>query len=111
MNNKNNNSTLKYPVVRNLPVARFYYEGNHTHPVRRTVIVTESTPRIIKGYEIREGSETRSLSKAPIKAYTKSKIAAIGQCGRRLRNRTEKKNLANSTLTRDGLLSILMTGF
>lgn len=111
MNNRSTASTLKYPVVRNLPVARFYYQGNHTHPVRRTVIVTELTPKLIKGYEVREGSTTRTLSSAPIKSFSRSKIAQVGQCGRRLRKRTPEKDYKNSTLTRDGLLNILTNGF
>jgi hypothetical protein len=109
--NQKNSATLKYPVVRNLPVARFYYQGHHTHPVRRTVIVTELTAKLIKGYEVREGSTTRTLANAPVKSFSRDKIAMISQCGKRLRKRAPKQNHENSTLTRDGLLNILTNGF
>ena len=65
-----NQKELRYPVVRNQPVARFYYQGNHSHPVRRTVLVTETTSNLIKGYELREGATVRELAKAPIKSYS-----------------------------------------
>lgn len=70
-----------YDLVRERPVARFYYKGNHSHPVRRTVIVIESKPRFLRGYELREGSTIRNLSEAPVKTYTKSKIAKQSQLG------------------------------
>lgn len=50
---------MKYDVVSNLPVARFWYKGNHSHPVRRTVLITQQDSESITGYELREGSKTR----------------------------------------------------
>jgi|GEM_PF-2966748 hypothetical protein len=77
------NST-KHPIVRKLPVAKFYYQGNHTHPVRRTVLVIKNTKTKIIGYEIREGKTVRSLKQMlrSIKTYNKSKIAKYGDYSR-----------------------------
>jgi hypothetical protein len=108
--NRSNGSKLRYPLVKNKPVAQFYYEGHHSHPVRRTVLVTESDNSLIKGYELREGTVVRNLSGAPIKSYRRDKIAMIGQCGRRLRKRLPKKQHTNSTLKRVELLEALMGG-
>jgi hypothetical protein len=36
-----------YKPVARLPVAKFYYQGNHTHPVRRTVLIIEDTKESI----------------------------------------------------------------
>lgn len=105
-----NSNKLKYPVVRNMPVASFYYQGHHTHPIRRTVLVTQSSSTTITGYELREGATIRPFNKAPVKSYSREKIASFGQCGRRLRKRTPKKMLDNSTLTRKGLLELLTDG-
>lgn len=51
-----------YEPVTKLPVAKFYYQGNHSHPVRRTVLIVEETKDQFKGYEIREGRTTRALT-------------------------------------------------
>lgn len=110
MSNQNNNQNLRYPVVRNLPVARFYYQGKHSHPVRRTVLVTEVTPRYLKGYELREGDLTRPANNAPIKSFLRSKIALNKQCGRRLKSRLSAKALRRSTLTRSSLLDAIAKG-
>ena len=99
-----------YPFVKSLPVAKFYYQGSHSHPVRRTVLVTESTPAFIRGYEVREGSETRPFTKSKIKTYTRSKIAVVGQCGRRLRKRTPQDAHNCSTLTRLNLANFVKEG-
>lgn len=72
-----------YPLVRNQPVARFFYKGTHTHPVRRTVVITESTPNKITGYELREGSQVRALGQAPIKSFSKGRIAKVRQLDKR----------------------------
>ncbi len=65
----------EYDLIRANPVARFHYQGNHSHAVRRTVLVIENTRTIITGYELREGNIVRNLKNAPIKSYTKTKIA------------------------------------
>ncbi len=64
-----------YRTVRSNPCAKFHYKGSHSHPVRRTILVIETTSNHIRGYELREGSLVRELKKAPIKTYKKSKIA------------------------------------
>ena len=99
-----------YDLVRNLPVAKFYYQGSHSHPVRRTVLVVENGRNTLKGYELREGAETRSFAMAPIKAFSKNRIAKIGQCGRRLRTRTPAKMHKKSTFERLSLLDLVKTG-
>ena len=99
-----------YPFVKTSPVAKFYYQGNHSHPIRRTVIITDSTPTLIRGYEVREGSITRPCAKAPIKSYRKADIAKIGQCGRRLRKRTPSDLHESTTLTRLKLADFVKQG-
>lgn len=99
---------MKYNLVDNVPVARFWYKGNHTHPVRRTILVTESTRDYIKGYELRDGNVVRTASKAPIKTYTRAKIAK----GLNLRkNKKQKTGVLNkSTLTRRPLIDLIESG-
>jgi len=104
------NSKKDYPLVKALPVAKFYYQGSHTHPVRRTVLVTEVTTTTIRGYEVREGATIRPFTSAPVKSYTRNKIAKIGQCGRRLRTRTPADLHAKTTLTRLGLVDFIKQG-
>jgi hypothetical protein len=103
-------SKKEYPIVKSLPVAKFYYQGSHTHPVRRTVLVTEVTPTTLCGYEMREGAITRAFSEAPIKSYARNKIAKVGQCGKRLRKRTPANLHAKSTLTRLTLVDFVKQG-
>lgn len=100
---------MKYPLVKQTPVARFWYKGqSHTHPVRRTVLVVESTRDIIRGYELREGNEIRKLSQAPIKSYRRDRIAKGSQlrAGSTIRKRIGPK----TTLQRRRLLDILESG-
>jgi len=98
---------MKYNLVDNVPVARFWYKGNHTHPVRRTILVTESTRDYIKGYELRDGNIVRPASKAPIKTYNRAKIAkAIN-----LRNSSKRGQASNkSTLVRRPLMDLIESG-
>lgn len=71
-----------YDPVKKLPICKFYYKGKHSHYVRRTILrIPNENPNVIVGYELREGSETRKLSKAPIKSYRKDKIAQWDQIG------------------------------
>ena len=104
------NSKKDYPLVKALPVAKFYYQGSHTHPVRRTLLVTEVTSTQICGYELRDGAIIRPFTKAPIKSFTRNKIAKIGQCGRRLRKRTPAELQTNTTLTRLGWVDFVKQG-
>jgi hypothetical protein len=63
-------------------VAKFYYKGNHSHPVRREVLVVNDSLNFLVGYELREGKEVRLSSKAPLKSYSKKKIAKYGSYSR-----------------------------
>jgi hypothetical protein len=92
-----------YKPVARLPVAKFYYQGNHTHPVRRTVLIIEDTKEQFVGYELREGRITRSLAEAGkfIKSYRKDRIAKWGDYSRLLRTaKSLKKSPNQSTLER-----------
>lgn len=102
-------TTRKYDLVSNLPVARFWYKGHHTHPVRRTVLVIESTREYLRGYELREGNVVRNtLGKAPVKTYRRNRIAR----GRQLRvdSPIRKMSAEKSTLQRTNLLNLLEVG-
>jgi len=92
-------------LVRNLPVAKFYYKGrSHTHPVRRTVLVSSQTTTHITGYELREGNNTRTIDDAPVKTYLRSKIATRKRCRSDSAMRNVSKNKLNeTTLSRCGL--------
>ena len=92
-------------LVRNLPVAKFYYKGqSHSHPVRRTVLVSTLTATHITGYEIREGNNTRTIDDAPVKTYLRKRIATRKnlRSDSAMRN-VAKKKLSESTLTRASL--------
>lgn len=100
-----------YPVIKKQPVAKFFYKGqSHTHPVRRTVVITEATFEKITGYEIREGSKVRNLKKAPIKSYSRNKIAKVGEIDRRRVLRSKTTNMSMSTLERKTLVDLLREG-
>lgn len=105
--------TVKYDFVKTRPVARFYYQGSHSHPVRRTVILIEQTNDLIVGYEVREGYKTRSIKNAPVKTFKRSRIARVSQIDRKcsLRKRAEcGAELDRSTLVREDLASFVKTG-
>jgi hypothetical protein len=97
---------MNYEPVRNKPVAKFFYKGHHTHPVRRTVLVIKSDRNIIVGYELREGRVLRSIKKAPIKSYRRDRIAIARQL--RVDNLLRQKNAEASTYQRDRLLAVLI---
>lgn len=89
------------------PIAKFYYKGSHSHPVRRTVLVFNSTRESITGFEVREGSIVRNLKDSPIKTYTRSKIATfsdLGPCKHR------QPGPPKSTLRRYKALDVLLNG-
>jgi len=96
-----------YETVRERPIARFYYKGTHSHPVRRTVLIIENKPRFLRGYELREGSEVRSLNNAPVKTYTKSRIAKQSDLGPA---KHREPGPAVSTLERLKLIDLLKIG-
>lgn len=102
----------KYKLVNTHPVARFYYKGSHSHPVRRTVLVTESTDNRIVGYEVRAGDIVRQPNGAPIKSYLRRKIAKAAQL-RWSRKRDAliiSRGPKMSTLKRTRLYDYLFTG-
>ena len=99
---------MKYNIVPNLPVARFWYKGNHSHPVRRTILVTNQDEESITGYELREGDKVRPAKYAPIKTFKRSKIARTNNL--RSDNPLRKKNEAKSTLIRRPLLDLIESG-
>jgi hypothetical protein len=88
-------------LVRNLPVAKFHYQGSHTHPIRRTVLVIESNTKFIKGYEVRCGNEVAEPNDDHIRSYSRSKIARLGDYSR-LRNakKNQGRSMDETTLTR-----------
>lgn len=99
---------MKYPIVENLPVARFFYKGAHSHPVRRTVLIIEANKDYIRGYELREGKIVRTANRAPIKTYLRNRIAK----GKSLRpdNYIRTTNPEKSTLIRTKLIDIVEIG-
>ena len=102
-----------YDLVASKPVARFYYKGSHSHPVRRTVLVIDARENMIVGYEIREGDEVRSVEEAVahVKSYKKDKIAKWGDYKRlRMSSKTFMKNPNESTLVRQPILSMFVEG-
>ena len=99
---------MKYNIIEELPCARFYYKGTHTHPVRRTVLIIEDKQEFIRGYELREGKIVRSALKSPIKTYRKDKIA-IGE-DLRLESPIRKLFPKKSTLIRKSLFSVIESG-
>jgi len=105
------NLVKEYEPVKELPVARFYYKGSHSHPIRRTVLVIEENSTIITGYELREGNKTRNYTDNVIRSYRKDKIAKFGDYSRLRRNRRNymKKN-TESTLERFSFLNLLKKG-
>ena len=101
--------TLKYEPVRNNPIARFYYSGHHTHPVRRTVLLIEAKRRYIRGYELREGAVVRPLAQAPIKTYRRDRIAPSSPYQRR--NKKSARTLRGPlTLRRTPVLDLVIRG-
>lgn len=92
-----------YEPVSRLPVAKFYYQGNHSHPVRRTVLVVEETKEQIRGYELREGNVSRPISEVgkKIKSYRKDRIARWNDYSRlKVAAKAKRKNVTSTTLER-----------
>lgn len=92
-----------YDLVSYKPVAKFYYKGSHSHPVKRIVLVVEERDNMIIGYEIQEGKEFRSIKDSfnNIKSYRKDRIAKWGDYKRlRMSSKTLMKNPEKTTLER-----------
>ena len=101
-----------YKLVNSYPVARFYYKGGHSHPIQRTVLITESTESRITGYEVRAGKIVRQPNSAPIKTFLRRKIARIKNM--RMSQKRDyliiKRGPMVSTLKRTRLHDYLFTG-
>ncbi len=67
---------MEYEIIKGRPVAKFFYKGTHSHPIKRTVLITETSKSYFKGYEIREGATVRGTDDAPIKSFSIDKIAS-----------------------------------
>lgn len=97
-----------YDLVEQLPWARFYYQGSHSHPVRRDVLIVEDKPDLIVGYEIREGNTVRDLKSAAVKSYRKDRIARWGDYSRLTKPTARKNKKKNeSTLERRAIIDLL----
>lgn len=70
-------ATMQYEIVRNRPIAKFKYRGDHSKAVRRTVVLTQVTRNLFTGYEVREGNTTRSLEDNVIKSYSRDKMEGL----------------------------------
>lgn len=62
-------------IVKNVPVATFYYAGTNEKPIKRTILVVSSDDTSITGIELRRGSRTISAAKNSIKTFLRKKIA------------------------------------
>jgi hypothetical protein len=102
----------KYKLVNTYPVARFYYKGGHSHPIQRTVLITESTYTHIIGYEVRSGKIIREPNAAPVKSYLRRKIARIKNMRASIKRDylTISHGPMVSTLKRSRLYDYLFTG-
>jgi hypothetical protein len=101
----------EYLIVINRPVAKFFYKGHHTHPVNRTILVHKETETTITGYELREGDILRKFRNAPIKTFSKDKIAKYGDyCRLRSSKKNAKKSCDQTTLERYDLLDLIKNG-
>lgn len=101
-------SEKEYKFVKDKPVAKFYYKGQHKCPIKRTIIIVEVKENIITGYELREGSIVRSYKNAPIKSYRRSSIAKANEIDRR--KSKDYKDLNSSTFKRMSLRELVKFG-
>lgn len=100
-----------HPLVRNFPIWKFYYQGNHSHPIRRTVAVIENNRDSIIGYEMRQGNVSHTnLQDAPIKTFKKTKIAKVRQLDARRPLRRDTYFEDQSTLTKQSLREYIVEG-
>jgi hypothetical protein len=104
-----------YEIVAKKPVAKFFYQGSHSHPVRRTVLIIEDTPTKLVGYEFRCGNEVRSVAQAldenAVKTYRKDRIARWGDYSRlRQTSQTFLKDPEKTTLERFPIVSMFTEG-
>ncbi len=101
-----------YKLVNSYPVARFYYKGSHSHPIRRTVLIVEANDDKITGYEVRSGDVVRPPNAAPIRSFLRRKIAKVKN--RRISQERDRLIISGkgmvSTLKRSRLNDYLFTG-
>jgi hypothetical protein len=98
-------------MVERKPIARFFYQGSHTHPIRRTVLLLKETADSFTGYELRAGRTVRALNQAPVKTYRKVDIARY--CDYSRLRQTAKARLISekkSTLIRKGWGDLIRSG-
>jgi hypothetical protein len=112
---KSKKSRKVYDLVCKKPVARFYYQGSHSHPIRRTVLVIEETDTYLTGYEVRCGNTVRSVTQLmeeqAVRTYRKDKIAKWGDYSRlRQTSRTFLKDPDKTTLERFPILTMFTDG-
>lgn len=70
--------STSYCLVRNLPVWKFFYKGNHSKPVRTTLAVMGIKGDVVTGYVLRRGNEVCTrLQDAKIASFKKSEIASV----------------------------------
>lgn len=93
------------------PVAKFFYKGSHSHPVRVTLLIISDFKDILTGYVLRSGKSVFNTDNAPIKSYRKDKIARYGDyCRLRGSKINRNKNSETTTLRRMGLTRLLKEG-
>lgn len=98
-------SVNTYGLVRNLPIWKFFYKGNHRRPIRTTLAVVENKGNVVTGYVLRRGNEVVTrLQDAPIHSFKKSQIAVMGQ------TRSKKGSKSKTTLTKHSLLEFMTKG-
>jgi len=105
---KKTKKTKKNEIVSQKPVARFYYKGGHSHPVRRTILIKED-----RGDELREGNVVRSMTEAmdKVKFYFKDEIAKWGDYKNlMMTSKTCTKNPKSTTLERSSIIALFRDG-
>jgi len=105
--------TKIYDLVPRNTVARFYYQGSHSHPIRRTVLVIEESDTHITGYEIREGTHVRTIEEArvSVRTYKKDRIAKWGDYSRlRMSAKNFMHDPEDTTLVRESITTMFTEG-
>lgn len=107
------NKPKRYDILAKKPVAKFYYQGTHSHPIRRTVLLIEETDTFLRGYEFRCGNRVRPRVEAmsEIKTYRKDRIAKWGDYSRlRMSSKTFLNDPDQSTLQRFPITAMVLDG-
>ena len=100
-----------YDLVKNMTVAKFFYKGHHTHPVLKVglVIKDRTNERMITMYVLRDGKQTYSLANAPVRSFTREKIAKYNSVRRPVRERLgiNSQQMQQSTLERREITELM----